>query len=75
VTVKVNRPGASVRTRKGYYATRFAATNPGTTQEALLEAVRSTLEATGLEVTARAGKGNVKGTASVVIRRRPSPSR
>lgn len=69
IKVTVNRPGASVRSRKGYYATRFEAPNPATSQAALLDAIRSPLEATGLGVTARVAKA---GTAvSVAIR--PAP--
>jgi hypothetical protein len=71
IKVTVNRPGATIRARRGYYATRFAAADPGTSQEALLEAIRSPLEATGLGVTARVEKGTAANTVTVVIR--PAP--
>jgi len=71
IKVTVNRPGATVRTRKGYYATRFAAADPSTSQEALLESVRSPLEATGLGVTARVAKGAAANTVTLAIR--PAP--
>jgi VWFA-related protein len=69
IMVTVNRPDAVVRSRKGYYATRFEEANPGTSQEALLDAIRSPLEATGLGVTARVQK--VASGWSVAIR--PAP--
>jgi VWFA-related protein len=68
IKVTVNRPGATIRTRRGYYATRFAAADPSTSQEALLEAIRSPLEATGLGVTARVAKGAAANTVTLVIR-------
>ena len=72
IKVTVNRPGATVRARKGYYATRIEPVNPATTQAALLEAIRSPLEATGLGVTARVVKGKA---ANSVDGRHPSRGR
>ena len=66
IRVTVNRAGASVRSRKGYYATRLETPDPATSQEALLEAMRSPLEATGLGLSAHVAK--VAAGVSVVIR-------
>ena len=71
ITVTVNRPGATVRSRRGYYATRFAPPDPAKSQEALLDAMRSPLEATGLGLKARAVRGDAKNTVNVAIR--PAP--
>jgi VWFA-related protein len=68
IKVTVNRPGATVRTRKGYYATRFDAPNPATSQAALLDAIRSPLEATGLGVTAKVAKGKAANSVDISIR-------
>jgi VWFA-related protein len=68
IKVTVNRPGVTVRTRKGYYATRFEAVNPATSEAALLEAIRSPLEATGLGVTARVVKGKAANSVDVTVR-------
>jgi len=68
IKVTVNRPGATVRTRKGYYATRFEAANPATSQAALLDAIRSPLEATGLAVTARVVKSKAANSVDVTVR-------
>ena len=66
IRVTVNRAGASVRSRKGYYATRLQAPDAATSQEALLDAMRSPLEATGVGLSVHAEK--VAAGASVVIR-------
>lgn len=71
IKVSVNRPGASVRARKGYYATPVATPAAATSDEGLVEAMRSPLEATELGVTARVAKGAAPNSVAVAIR--PSP--
>jgi len=68
IKVAVNRPGATVRTRRGYYATPIEAANPATSQAALLEAIRSPLEAIGLGVSARVVKGKAANSVDISIR-------
>jgi hypothetical protein len=64
--VTVNRTGATVRSRRGYYATRPEVPDAATSQEALLEAMRSPIEATGLGLSAHVEK--TKAGVSIVIR-------
>lgn len=68
IKVSVNRPGASVRARKGYYATPVAPPVAATSDEGLVEAMRSPLEATELGVTARVAKGAAANSVAIAIR-------
>jgi VWFA-related protein len=52
IKVTVNRPGAVVRSRKGYFATRTAAADPAMSTEELLATMRNPFEATGIDLNA-----------------------
>ncbi len=63
IKVKVNRPGVDVRHRRGYLALP-AAVDAAKRKEALLDALRSPLEATGIGLTAHVASIATQGQAA-----------
>ncbi|HEY3120910.1 MAG TPA: VWA domain-containing protein [Vicinamibacteria bacterium] len=72
IEVKVRRPGVEVRHRKGYLALPAPRLDPTKRQAALLDAVRSGLEATGIGLTAHVEKGAAPGQLDVALRLDPA---
>ena len=71
IRITVNRPGATIRSRRGYYANRFEPPEPAKARETLLAAVASPLEATELGLTARIAKGSARNSVTIAVR--PAP--
>ena len=63
IKVRVNRPGVDVRHRKGYLALP-AQQDAAKRKEALLDALRSPLEATGIGLTAEITRADTPGQAA-----------
>jgi VWFA-related protein len=72
IEVKVRRPGVEVRHRKGYLALPAPRLDPTKRNAALLDAVRSGLEATGLGLTAHIEKGAAAGQVGVALHLDPA---
>jgi VWFA-related protein len=72
IEVTVRRPGVEVRHRKGYLALPAPRLDPTKRQAALLDAVRSGLEATGIGLTAHVEKGAAPGQLDVALRLDPA---
>ena len=68
IKVDVNRSGARVLSRKGYLATLVPQTDAVASEQALLAAMRSPFESTGIDLSASAERADGAGQVSVALR-------